>query len=673
MRARQRISLRGSKFRRAEVQGGLTPDRVKAWRSLFDPNQVEIEGFLGRFKTRTKDTDPDTGAILFKPFILFDFQMDLLDRTRHAWKKGRAAKWRNPKSRQLGVSQFWRAFLGFERVLRVPGYETVIIGQDQTASEEHLSYLTEFYQQIPDGVLPALGIRQLKSSASTLAFRHGDYRTSRVTVKTARRKGLGRGGQMNGCHTTEFPHWPDLSKRDRSSFLESLADVSGNVHADESTVMGQDEYYEDCMDARDGRGSYMLMFIPSHVSDRNYREFTSPEARENFVATLGKDERYGGIEEFAVQGRVERFWRKERGADGELASLRALEFVHWRRYKIDDDCKRVSVFHREQPTTLDEAFQGSGHQVFDPDIMNSWVESARRMDEGGENGTMMIREGRVLFVPRRDGALRVFSRPVSGMSYVFGADPASGHRVIASGGGEADFSTIVVKEALTGRTVARFKDHIFPKQFSDLILKVAAYYNGAQGYVEINKPTTVAFMLEEEGEVQGYVGEDVLLTSERKVQTSDGWQKQPQYGWNTSEKTKNYMAGVVNKFLAEIGQNVSGERDAFHDEWTLKEMILYVYDERGRMSAERGHDDLVIAEGLALVARDEILGNEDFSSKVEYEDDPWAVHFRQVAAERNSRRAPVEIDIPHPTRKGERLKMPNPAARGGGATSMPGF
>lgn len=578
------------------------------WRVLFDPAKTSIVDFLQVWNIRTDQGRGRTSGVEYCRFVLKPKQRELIERSEARWRRGRAARWRVPKSRGYGLSSVGTAWLGFERVLRVPGWEYTLIAQDNEAAEEHLDRLADFYSQIPDGVLGHLGIRQVKETRRGFVFLHPGGKKSRVTVKTARKRGLGRGGTNNAVHMTERPHWPDKAKEDLSGILGRCYDVAGNVVLDESTAMGHDEFEEDCLAAEQGRGGgYQLFFIPAHSKDANYLEETDDEVQR--LDPVGVEPRYGADEELRVLERVRVHWVKERNADQETARRMARRFLAWRRNRIDGDLKHVNVFHREEPTYLEEAFQGYGRLVFPADIMESHKPVAELAARTERRGILGWARGELTFADSQQGTLMVREFPDPGETYCFGCDLGSGQTVRSGKGGEsADWSVMTVKHVLSGRTVAQLRGHVYPRPWAYELLKVAVWYGTARGFVENNLPTVVSHLVNDQDlEVAGVAGSEVLLTTERLMKTDSGPESVKEYGWKTTTKTKPFMASAIIDFMIETGVAPHGATTTPWDRITLSEMLRYCYDERGAMNAESGHDDCVVAEGLALLARRELM------------------------------------------------------------------
>lgn len=596
---------RKGKIRKGLVrqQGGKVP--LDVWRVLFDPEKTTIEEFLGLWKIRTESSG---GSAMFVQFRLFKWQRVLLDRCLAAWGEGRSYRVRIPKARRRGVSAFWRAFLGFERILRVPGYEHTITAQSKNDAEEHLQYLREFYEQVPEYVLNGLGIKRVRSNASTFAFKHGGFRISRVRVKTASARGLGRGGQNNSIHSTERPHYPPRAKRDmNTSLLPNCADVAGNAIVDESTAMGYDEFWDDCKAARDKVSEYELFFLPAMGRDLNYRALRNDEERASLAASCGTLPKFGGEGEEQARQRTLRFWLSEKGASQEEAEEKSWEYIKWRRWNIIEECKSVSAHKREHPQFLEEAFQGTGRMVFPEEVVTSWLDVTSNAWEGAQPGSLRIKDKDVIFDPRWDGLLTMIEPPEPDGHYVIGSDVASGHRRIAAGSKEeeADYSTAVVLETYSGREIAYVRGHIYPRPFADVLVLLSVFYGGAPMFIEVNIDTVVGHILEMDYTLSGHDPAELLLTSERKVRTETGMTTQTRFGWYTSANTKKWLISTGEQFMREWGSKAPPV-----DPVTAEELMRFVYDDRGRSaSAESGHDDMVMAWLIAQQARLEVMGS----------------------------------------------------------------
>lgn len=612
-------------------------------------------------------TETEEGYTFMRMEGSHQFQFDNLVLTYEDWEEGRRADFINPKSRRRGCSQGWRAFF-FERVVRIPGWRGTIIAQTDPDAMGHLESLHELAAQLPKGALAKANIRQVKSGAREIAFRHGRFRTSSVTVKTASARGLARGQQLNGILQTERPHWSPKAKKDRSAFLGSCRAIPGNIVIDESTANQHDDFHEDVMRAQEGVSDAHLIFLPSHEHDINRLPLRGGEA-ERLMAKLGKEKLFGERNEVDAYERRLTYRTAGCGWSEEDARRDALEFISWRRFKIANEFQSVRVFWREEPTTIEEAFAGSARTVLPIDIMDSWVKPADEKTANAKHGKLVIVQrgaNRTLeFLPDHKGPLVVYEDPVPGEIYCFGGDTASGWEVQASSGTEADFSTLAIKELFSGRTVAEINAHMFPKPFAQTLLEAAVWYNAAKGYIETNLDTVVALLIEDADiECLGYVGSDILLTSERKMRVQGvGTQVSNVFGWRTTSKSKEYMAARHERFMVEWGEHdEKNKRGSPVGKETLAQMRKIIRKptakskETGsraqtKIEAEIGHDDRWVAEALAVIARDELMTNGEvpLASRVKKpEPDPFLAHFMrdEIRKREKELREPVAFHDP---------------------------
>lgn len=597
----------------ALAQGIATKADVDIWRRLLDPQLVDERTFLEQFEIKTDTVeDPLTGEAPdpWVPFRWREVQIAEYELFEENMKRQRPTRLRIPKSRGHGVSSWNLALLGFCRTLRIPGYETKVVAQDQDESEEHLARLNDFYEQVDWAALRELGIRKVKSTRKSIVIQFGNMKKSKVRVMTARKQGLGRGGASDAIITTERPHWPAKAKKDLTGLLSRLSRSKWSAHIDESTANGFEDFYTACMKAQDKVGSYRLLFLPAFKRPNNYLK---PDRfnREELLSDLGKNEHYGGIEEIEKRDQCAAYWKEQHLLDDEAAAERALQFIAWRRLTIDDECDgSLAFFWREHPTTLEEAFQGSGRPVFNLPFLRTWADDARRRQEFSILFGLEARDKGLRAQPRQGGLWRVLEAPKEDVSYCFGCDVSKGYEVHADGVREADFSVVNVKDVFTGRTVAKLRAHLFPHELAWEIVKAAQWFNGAKGLVEVNNDggTVVSFIANMETDWGPAL--ECLLQTKRKVHTETGPEERKQLGWYTSGGpggSKPYMVGVMHRFIEETGRARNDKGEARGpcpwDFDTLTEMLLFVHGDRGKMQAERGHDDCVVAEGLALVSR----------------------------------------------------------------------
>lgn len=652
------ILPRARDIRRAAAAAPKSNKDVEGWRKLLDEQQTDERMFLGCFKIQSDiPEDAPEDADPWVDFVFRAWQEKLYERLFHIRTQlRRHAKIRMPKARGTGASSFSIALYGFCRILRRPGFRCLVIAQDQDESEEHLSRLTDFYEQAFDergtAALAALGITLEKSNRRSITIKFVDPKTkrflgrSRVRVKTARAKGLGRGGGYDAIITTERPHWPDKCKRDLKGFLARMTRSRWSAHIDESSPNGIDDFFKDCQDAEKGRGGYEVFFIPAYARPENYIAFRSPEERATLESSLGKTQEHGGDDELESYHRCVGYWQQE-GLELTDAEAKALEWAKFRREAIEGECRgSVENFHQEHGTTISESFQGSGRPALELSVVRSWVEQAYAERATWTRYSLEQREGgTVIAVPNRNGLWSIREMPRADGYYCHGEDCAGGEET-DSEGKETDFSYASIGDVYTGDTIAELEAHIEPHLYADEIAKASQFWrcpdSVARGLVEANNDmggaTINTLMLTE---FDWGDGVECLLETTRQVKTDTGFEKRTQLGFKTGPKSKETLISALRRFLTEVGPRRKDEtRRCPWSFRVVQQMTRYVYKGK-KMQAESGHDDGVISEALKQLARRMLLdgGEVPIAAKVTRAPimDPIDEFWRGVAESRKKK------------------------------------
>jgi hypothetical protein len=184
-----------------------------------------------------------------------------------------------------------------------------------------------------------------------------------------------------------------------------------------------------------------------------------------------------------------------------------------------------------------------------------------------------LREVPAAIERRWAGALEVWLKPMAARQYVVAVDPAGG-------GSEGDYAAIEVLDRATGLQCAEFQGRCGLLELAERAAALAREYNGALLVVERNNHGSGVLAY-----LTGVVGYERLYEA-------DG-----QAGWLTTALTRPRVLEQVERLVTENATCVMSAR-------LLREMKTFVRDARGRTGAAQGqHDDLVMAIGIALVAR----------------------------------------------------------------------
>lgn len=211
---------------------------------------------------------------------------------------------------------------------------------------------------------------------------------------------------------------------------------------------------------------------------------------------------------------------------------------------------------QEYPESPDDCFLASGSCVFDTEAIE------RR-----------LREAPAPMERRWAGALEVWLKPMPGREYLVAVDPAGG-------GSEGDYAAMQVLDRATGLQCAEFQGRCGLLELAERAAGLGREYNGATLVVERNNH-----------------GAGVLAYLTGVLQYARLFQQDGEAGWLTTAMSRPRVLREVERLLGEGADSVMSSR-------LLREMKTFVRDARGRTGAAQGqHDDLVMAMGIALAAR----------------------------------------------------------------------
>ena len=202
----------------------------------------------------------------------------------------------------------------------------------------------------------------------------------------------------------------------------------------------------------------------------------------------------------------------------------------------------------------------------------AFQETQERLDR------ILLQERR--FTEDEKGEILLFKEPEQGRPYTLGGDTA---------GEGSDSFTVQVIDNITGEQMARLKwqscdEDTYAKQ----VYCLGRYYNDALAAVETNFSTHPQKVLEYLHYPKLYVRE-IYDNYEGRLRKS--------FGFQTNGLTRPVLVATMQEFMR-------SNLHLVHDRDTLHEMLSFIRNEKGRAEAEQGeHDDLVMAYGIALMAR----------------------------------------------------------------------
>jgi hypothetical protein len=229
------------------------------------------------------------------------------------------------KARQMGCSTYIAGRF-YHKNNRIPNKSTFILSHQAATTGALFSMVDRYHEICPGPAKP----KAIVSNKRQLKFENG----SEYTVGTAGSGDVGRGFTTQLLHLSEvafFENTDDI----QTGILQSVSDEEGTEIIAESTANGMNNwFYQACMDALQGKGDYILIFLPWFWQPEYRREvppdFAMTPEEIQYAETYGLNE----------------------------------EQIFWRRKKIED-LKSEWKFMQEYPANVMEAFQTSGDSLID--------------------------------------------------------------------------------------------------------------------------------------------------------------------------------------------------------------------------------------------------------------------------------------------------------------------
>ena len=316
-----------------------------------------------------------------------------------------------------------------------------------------------------------------------------------------------------------------------------------------------EDVYKECL-ARlvDRDGVMTFSMTPIKGSVWFYRQVYKSKSRDVHVIKVGmRDNPY--MKEKRIE-RLEARYREKGASDDEIQVRVNGEYILWGgRAVFDARCVESILSEREKVPVMQGVF----------------------CEDGG-------------WVAMMGGVIRVWEHPNPEHSYVIGADAAQGiHNSDVDAGG--DYSAAYVYCMNTKRQVAEIHGHIVPDLFAMNLNFLGLWFTTALIAVEAEK-NGVAVLKE-----LAYLHYPSIY-----MQRPRGKRYDPQIdlmGWMPDHKNKSEGVKNMNRALREDTHGIVSHK-------LVDEIITYVYNAGGRMGAEIGaHDDLVASCYIALsVARE---------------------------------------------------------------------
>jgi len=483
------------------------------------------------------------------------------------------------KARQIGFSTLVEAILYWSTSFFCNMYSH-IVSHDKTKASEIFGMTKLFYKTIRNDFKPQ---RKL-SNRHELYFANPNEGSdllgleSKILVETAENIHVGAGSTIQCAHLSEFARYESVNKQAELgmvTLMQAIPKLAGTMLFLETTAYGEGlgkKFWED------NENGFKKLFV-SWVADENYRYPIKVEEKD---LSVNPDSNIG--DETVVRDYVIReleFWYPEYKDDIDWLKEESLYRLAWRRGIIrEQSLGNSSYFKQEYPLSAEEAFISSGVPVFNREKLSSYLLLSRKQKP--DIYTYLKPKKRKdpgSFLLSNIGELKIFEHPKQDERYFIGVDIGAG----ITGG---DYSEAQVLNS-EHEQVAVYSNIIEPDELAFPVFCLALYYNKA----EIN-PEANAMGLSFIAKITKDLGYWKLYR--RRVLDSITNRVLMQFGFFTSSKTKPF---IINLLRSSINEGTT----LIRDEDTVKQMIAYQIDSRGRFTSPQGqHDDKVMAYALAL-------------------------------------------------------------------------
>ncbi len=487
-------------------------------------------------------------------------QRALIDAICDDLKHGRPVRYIVLKARQMGLSTIIEALCYWWAATH--RYVTAsIVAHEREASENIYQMFQRYYANSDPAFKPAT--KYYTKHDLTFDTEKGTGIKSQIRTAVAKDGGTGRSQMNRFVHCSEVAFWKG-SADIVSSLLQTVPLLPETFIFLESTANGMGGYFYDTwMKAKKGESTFKPFFFAWH----GHHEY---ELNIPSIMKLDPEEKEL-CELFKSLGYPQKSWKRK---------------LQWRREKMKEFVHDPEKFYQEYPSTDIEAFIASGRPVFNTKALIKMDQRADGVKPDYYDITGNKR-GEIEGIQIEYSHLKVWCKPESSHRYVIGADVAEGIEVSSEDGKEGDYSVATVLDRETRKTVARYRGHIDPDAFGDLLFQLGHWYSEATIAVEVNNQGIATIQrLRDRMYRRLYMREHGF----------DELFEEPtaKMGWRTDKASKYIM-------IADLAKAIRDGDITDYDPVFIRECVSYVRDETGRTNAQEGsHDDTVMATAIAL-------------------------------------------------------------------------
>lgn len=514
------------------------------------------------------------------PFFLNDVQRKFLNRINKAKDNYNAGNRTHLyflllKGRQQGFTTFITAYQLAIAITteNFSGYTLADSTENATdIFEDKAKYV---YDMLP----PLLKPEEKFNTRRELHFQNKDSTglNSRWRINTAGNKDAGRSKTIFFFHGSEGAFWKDM-KTSLGGLMEAL--TKNCIAIIETTANGYNAY----KDLWDADNNWENLFFEWWETPE-YR-LNLGNKRKSFVRDVNNS-----VPSEDVQSEMWCFNRCKWLREEKKLSW---EQIYWYYNKWKD---KGELLLQEYPCTPEEAFLASGRSYFSVENITRQLAFERKMqlklpvirgdfeyqyDTDPFTMDKIIDNSSIRFYENVNGAVHIFIKPADGKPYGIGADTAGD-------GSDRNIAQVIDRTGEQQAILLIDKDEDL---FAEQMYCLGHYYNWALTSVETNYSTHPVKVLVERGYPNVYIREQAPDSFTGALYNK--------YGFNTSKANRNSILGDLRTLVRE---NV----EMIHDINTLKEMLSFITNDKGKPEAEEGkHDDTVMAYAIGLVLRDQL-------------------------------------------------------------------
>lgn len=470
------------------------------------------------------------------------------------------------KARQIGFSTLTESII-FKNTATKFNVNAGIITHKEEATTNLFNMSKRMYDNLPEEMKPSLK----RSNAKELIFDNdeGTGLKSKIKCMTAGSSGVGRSDTFNYLHISELAFWGKNAKETTVGLFQAVPNLLNTMIVIESTANGF-EYFKELWDmAISGESDFIPVFVGWNELNDYKMPYTGFELTE---------------EEIKLQTTYDL----------------SLEQLTWRRWCIKNNCGGdVEQFKQEYPINPQEAFISSGNCVFDKEIVINRIQELPKPLKIGYfeydyNDAMPIGKkiSNIRWINDKKGFISIYEKP-SIYKYCIGGDTA---------GEGSDWFTGQVLNAKTGKQVACLRHQTDEDLYVRQMYCLGYYYNSKSTRTGITTPALLCI----ESNFSTYPNKELvrlgypnLFVREKEDRFTGIMDKA--FGFRTTSVTRPVIIAELVKITRENVELIS-------DKLTLKEMLTFIKNEKGRAEAQAGsHDDLVMALAIAYYSRSQIV------------------------------------------------------------------